>query len=205
MKICGVTHADDARAAEAAGADAVGLNFAPISRRRVTPSAAADIADALGPFVRRVGVFVDAGEEEILDAVAAARLDAVQLHGAEPAELAARLRPRLQVVRAVRFEPDSTPAAWAGDPSDALLLDGVSPGSGTPFSWDAARAWRDHPRLILAGGLTPENVGAAIAALRPYAVDVASGVEGAPGRKDAARMRAFVAAVRRAEASAAGA
>jgi phosphoribosylanthranilate isomerase len=197
VKICGITREEDARAAEAAGADAIGLIFAERSVRRVDPARARGLADALGPFVTRVGVFLGASEEELRAAVAAARLDAVQLHGAVDDDVAARLRgDGLQVIRAVRFEPGLTPDAFADRPFDAVLLDGVRPGSGTAFDWAAAAAWRGWPRLILAGGLRPDTVAAGIAALRPYAVDVASGVERAPGIKDAAAVRAFVAAAR---------
>jgi phosphoribosylanthranilate isomerase len=196
VKICGIARPEDAAACEAAGADAIGLIFAPGSRRRVDAARAREVADAAGPFLTRVGVFQDAGEEEILAAVEAARLDAVQLHGDEPDGVAARLRHHVRVVRALRFAPGLTPADLAGRPHDGVLLDGLRPGSGEAFDWEAARAWRGHPRLILAGGLRPETVADAVRALRPYAVDVASGVEAAPGAKDAEAVAAFVRAAR---------
>ena len=196
VKICGLTRVEDALAAERAGADAVGLVFAPRSKRRVGLERAAAVSRALGPFIARVGVFVDAPLAEVERAVEAAGLTAVQLHGQESAEYAARLRGRVAVLRAVAFAPGLTPAALAGYPADAFLLDAAVPGSGTTFAWREASAWRGHPRLVLAGGLTPANVGAAVAALAPYAVDVASGVESAPGVKDAEAIARFVAAAR---------
>lgn len=196
VKICGITRPEDAIAAEAAGADAVGLVFALHSRRRVSIEQAASVSAALGPFISRVGVFVDAPAAFVLEAVAAARLNAVQLHGNETAGFAAELRSRVPVVRAVSFSPADTPEAHADYPADALLLDGAVPGSGRPFAWSDAGAWRAHPRLILAGGLTPSNVAAGIDALAPYAVDVASGVEASPGVKSARLISEFMLAVR---------
>jgi phosphoribosylanthranilate isomerase len=102
------------------------------------------------------------------------------------------------VVRAMPFEPDLTPASVDAYPADAFLLDAPTPGSGRPFAWSDAEAWRGHPRLVLAGGLDPTTVAAGVRALRPYAVDVASGVESEPGIKDAERVQAFVRAVREA-------
>lgn len=193
VKICGVTRVEDALAAEAAGADAIGLIFAERSVRRLDVQRARSISGALGPLVTRVGVFLDQDEAAVREAVAAARLNAVQLHGEVDDDVAASLRrDGLQVIRAVRFAEGLTPDAFEDRPFDALLLDGVSPGSGTPFDWQAAEAWRGWPRLMLAGGLRPETVAAGIEALAPYAVDVASGVEAAPGEKDHAAIVAFV-------------
>ncbi len=196
VKVCGITRPEDALAAESAGADAIGLIFAPGSKRRVTPQVAASIVDAVGPFVTRVGVFVDADLAEVLDLVRALRLDAVQLHGGESPDYARRVRREARVVRALRFAPGLTPAAVADYPADAFLLDAQRPGSGVPFAWAEALAWRAEPRLVLAGGLDQGNVAEAVATLAPYGVDVASGVEKAPGIKDAAAVAAFVAAAR---------
>lgn len=198
VKICGITRAEDARLAERAGADAIGLIFAERSKRRVSLAAAAGIVQALGPFVTRVGVFVDAPLDRVRAAVHRLKLGVVQLHGDEPAAYAAALRGEVMVVRAVAFEPDLTPAALEDYPADAFLLDAPTPGSGTRFAWSQAAAWRGHPRLVLAGGLTPETVAEGVRALRPYAVDVASGVESEPGIKDGERVQAFVRAVREA-------
>ncbi|HKI57584.1 MAG TPA: phosphoribosylanthranilate isomerase [Trueperaceae bacterium] len=196
VKICGITRPEDAVAAERAGADAIGVIFAASSRRRVGPVAAGAIVAAVGPMVTTVGVFVDAPLDQVLGLARRLRLGAVQLHGDEPAAYAAAVRGEVKVVRALAFERGLTPESLAGYPADAFLLDARDPGSGQPFDWAQARAWRDHPRLILAGGLTPETVGDGVEALRPYAVDVASGVESAVGEKDPDRMRAFVEAAR---------
>lgn len=196
VKICGITTPHDARMAEAAGADAIGMIFAPTSKRLVTAARAAEIVAAVGPFVTTVGVFVDADLERVKDLVDELKLDAVQLHGNENAAYAAELRNHTSIVRARAFTAARTPATAADYPADAWLIDAATPGSGTTFDWREAEAWRSHPRLVLAGGLTPDNVAEAIAALRPYAVDVASGVETQPGRKDPTAVRRFVAAVR---------
>lgn len=197
VKICGVTRAEDARVAEAAGADAVGMIFAERSVRRLTLDGARSVSDALGPFVTRVGVFLDQDEPFVREAIAAARLQAVQLHGEVADEMAASLQALgVQVIRAVSFAPDVVPDAFEGRPFDAVLLDGLRPGSGEAFDWSAASAWRGRPSWILAGGLTPSTVGDAVRALRPAAVDVASGVEAAPGVKDPELVRAFVRAAR---------
>jgi phosphoribosylanthranilate isomerase len=198
VKICGITTPHDALLAQAAGADAIGMIFAPRSSRLVSPEQAAAISAAVGPFISTVGVFVDADLDLVERLIDELRLDAVQLHGAESPEYAASLAPRTKVVRALTFSAAPTPAAVAAYPADAFLLDGAVPGSGTVFDWSRAAAWRGHPRLVLAGGLTPDNVAEAIAALRPYAVDVASGVESAPRSKDAGAIQRFVAEARRA-------
>jgi phosphoribosylanthranilate isomerase len=195
VKICGITRPKDALAAEAAGADAVGLIFWPRSKRRVSVEQARAISDGLGPFVARVGVFLDAPFEEVLETALALRLDAVQLHGREEAEYAARLRERVRVIKAFAYAPSLTPEVLAAYPADAVLLDAPVPGGGRAFDWGVAERFRGFPRLILAGGLTPENVAAGVAAFAPYGVDVASGVEEAPGVKSAAKLRAFVRAL----------
>jgi phosphoribosylanthranilate isomerase len=205
VKICGITSPEDARAAAAAGADAIGLVFWPGSPRALDVEAARRVADAVPPLVLRVGVFVDAPASEIDRVAAVVGLDVVQLHGSEMPE-ACRL-PGRRVLKALRvgeaFDPEQA-LRYEGRAA-GLLLDaavGALPGgSGRSFDWSQAAALR--PRvgfLMLAGGLTAANVGDAIARVRPDAVDVSSGVEVAPGRKDREKMRAFVAAVRAAEA-----
>jgi len=182
--------------AEEAGADAIGIIFAAGSRRHVGHATASAIVSAVGPLVTTVGVFVDAPLDEVLAAARRLRLGAVQLHGDEPAAYAAAVRGEVPVVRALPFRPGLTPEALAHYPADAILLDAQAPGSGRAFDWSEASAWRRHPRLILAGGLTPESVADGVRALEPYAVDVASGVEAEPGVKDAERVWAFVQAAR---------
>lgn len=196
VKVCGITRPEDAQVAERAGADAIGLIFAPGSKRQVTREVAAEVVAAVGPFITRVGVFVDADLAEVLELVKVLRLNAVQLHGNESADYAERIGREVRVVRGVAFSPAVTPESTATYPADAYLLDAPRPGSGVAFEWEAAAAWRGNPRLILAGGLNVGNVAVAVRTLRPYAVDVASGVESHPGIKDAAAVYAFVEAVR---------
>lgn len=210
VKICGLTSVADALEAVAAGADAIGLNFYPRSPRCITPQLAAEISQAVGPQVVRVGVFVNAPTIEIRRLAADCSLDAVQLHGDElPA--AVRDLAGIPVVRAMRIANDLSDAQRHLDQCQALaalprtlLVDaavvGQYGGSGRAAPWEilAARGPLCGLPLILAGGLHAENVAAAIAIVRPDGVDVASGVEESPGRKSPERMRAFVDAARRA-------
>ncbi len=206
IKICGVTLVEDAARIAAAGADFLGLNFWPRSRRRVDVEQAAALAAAArgeGP-VKIAGLFVDAGAAEIAAVHARVDLDVIQLHGAETPDAAAAIaaalgRPVWKAIAAGAPADLEDLEAW---PVDAILLDTPTPGkggSGRSFDWSLARAARiRHParRLVLAGGLHPGNVAEAIAAVGPWGVDVASGVEAAPGVKDAAKVAAFVAAAR---------
>jgi len=203
VKICGITTPEDGLLAARAGADAIGLVFWPRSPRHVEAAAARAITRALPPFVTRVGVFVDTTAEEVNAAVAAGRLDVLQLHGNEPVE-GLDAWPR-RVVKALRVGPgfDAETALRFEGRAAGLLLDtqaGSAPGgTGRTFDWTVAQALRPRVSyLVLAGGLDPGNVGRAIATVRPDAVDVSSGVESAPGRKDAEKIRAFMEAVRRA-------
>ena len=198
VKICGITRPEDALTAEAAGADAVGLIFAPHSKRRVTLQQAQLICAQLGPFIMTVGVFVNAPLDEVLETAEQLRLGAVQLHGDETPAYAEVLRRKVRVIKAVSFTPELDPAALAAFPANAVLLDGLVPGSGEVFSWDGAAALRGFPQLILAGGLTPANVEAGIRALLPYAVDVASGVERTVGVKNPHKIQDFVRAAKNA-------
>lgn len=200
VKICGLTSTADALAAVDAGADAVGFMFHPASPRAISPASAGEIAGALPPFVARVGVFVHAGLEIILRTASQCGLSAIQLHGDYPPEFAASLQP-WAVIQAFRVRgpeileslPSYATAAWLLD----AFVPGQPGGTGTCFDWQwAAAAVHLGRPVILAGGLTPDNVARAIAEVHPYAVDVSSGVESAPGRKDPVRMRAFVNAVR---------
>lgn len=192
VKICGMTSVDDALAAETAGADAVGLIFVKDSKRFIEVSRAAQISAALGPLIARVGVFMDAPLEWVQGVARELQLSAVQLHGAEDAAYARALRRHVRVIKAYAFHPELEPATLASFPADAILLDGLKPGSGERFDWSQAAALAGAVRLMLAGGLNPENVASGIRALSPYAVDVASGVESSPGRKDVGKIQDFV-------------
>ncbi len=201
-KICGITRVEDAALAAGEGADFLGLNFWPRSKRHITVAAAGSLAQAAraaAPSVRLVGLFVDQPEDEIVAAAVALALDVVQLHGDEsPAQVAALAARGLTVwkAHAVRGAGDLGLAAW---PAAAHLLDAPSAGrggSGSVFDWaHAAAAVAAGHRIVLAGGLTPDNVASAVDQVRPFAVDVASGVESAPGKKDPARVQAFLAAL----------
>jgi phosphoribosylanthranilate isomerase len=202
VKICGITSAEDGLLAAAAGADAIGLVFWASSPRCVDPDTARRICAALPPFVLRVGVFVDASHGEITRTVGDVGLDLVQLHGHEPPELLPTL-PR-RALKAVGVGPSFAlgdvlryEGAAAGVLLDARVEGGPPGGTGQTLDWTSAQLVRDRVSfLVLAGGLTPHNVGQAIELVRPDAVDVSTGVESAPGRKDPALLRAFVAAVR---------
>lgn len=199
VKICGITRVEDALAAIAAGADALGFVFHAASPRAVTPEQAAAIIAALPPFVTTVGLFVDAPFAVINATLAVAPLDLLQFHGDEPeADCARHGRPW---IKALRVQPGqdvaATMAAWPG--ARAILLDAWHPdlagGTGLRFDWRQVPADARQP-VILAGGLTPDNVAEAIRQTRPYAVDVSGGVEQAKGLKDATRIQAFMTGVR---------
>ena len=200
VKICGITGLSDALAASEAGADALGFMFCEQSPRCISFEAAAAITRELPPFVARVGVFVDPTLEFINEAVARCGLDAVQLHGSETPEFCQRVeRP---VIKAFRIDSAASLERVREYQTAAWLLDSFVPGklggTGAQFNWKlavAAKAW-GRP-ILLAGGLTPENVAAAVEEVRPYGVDVSSGVEKAPGKKDSEKVRAFIAAAKR--------
>lgn len=195
VKICGITRADDAQAAVDHGADAIGLVFHAPSPRFVTLERAAEIARGMPPFVTRVGLFVNAGADEVHATLSRVPLDLLQFHGDESPEYCRQFdRPYIKAI-AMRDETEpETGFSRYGD-AQGFLLDscvaGVAGGSGQVFDWGRIPPSRPKP-LILAGGLGPENVAAAIRAVRPYAVDVSSGVEQAKGIKDAARIAAFI-------------
>lgn len=216
IKICGITNEADVQPAAAAGADAIGLNFFRESRRFLEPSAARRIVDALPPGITRVGVFVNHTAHDVLRIVDEVGLDAIQLHGDEPASFLATLPESMKIVRAFRcgaegLAPlvaylrecralDRVPAAVLVD-ADAGSHFG---GTGTCADWTTIANQRQmlgDVRLVLAGGLTPENVAEAIRIVRPDGVDVASGVEIRPGEKDAKLVERFVAAARQALAA----
>lgn len=202
VKVCGITSPEDALVAVGAGADAIGLVFAR-SLRHVTVARARKIVQVLPPLVMAVGVFADAQPAQVRAVLTEVPLGALQFHGAEGPDAVAGLgRPVLKAfgllepgdAKRARGFLEALPGAW-------LLLDSERGGSGRPCNWDlAAELARESP-VVLAGGLTPANVAAAVARVRPWAVDVSSGVESAPGRKDESLIRAFVRAARGAAAS----
>lgn len=217
VKICGVCRPEDAEAAAGAGADAVGLVFHPASPRNVPVDRAREVLAALPPFVTPVGLFVDADIDDLLRTVGELGLRHVQLHGGEPPEYVQRLA-RFAIIKAVRVRRDqfgdslrtwrSAAARWAQLKGVVLETAGTSQagGAGIPNDWDTVRVHRelgDFASLpfIAAGGLTPDTVGGVVRMLRPFAVDVSSGVEEAVGRKSEQKIRNFVAAVREADAS----
>jgi phosphoribosylanthranilate isomerase len=189
VKICGITNRDDAEAAVEAGAAALGFNFYPGSSRCITPELAAQIADGLD--VWRTGVFVDEDPRRVKEIARAARLDIVQLHGSEPPACDFG---GVRVWKAFRVANGWTPEMTVPYEVEAVLLDGSAPGSGTPFDWSRARDIRQP--IVLAGGLDEANVAAAIAIVRPWGVDACSRLEKAPGVKDHAKMRRFIAAAK---------
>ncbi len=195
VKICGITRAEDAIAVERAGADAIGINFAEHSKRKVTLEQALEISQSVGPFMSRVGIFVNHPLHELEEIAQTLRLDTVQLHGQEDAIYAKFVGKNYRVIKAVSFQNQS-PKDLLNFPADAIMLDGLKPGSGETFDWSVASTFRGFPKLILAGGLTPSNVKAGIEALEPYAVDTASGVENSPGIKNHAQIRDFVRAAK---------
>lgn len=201
VKICGITNLEDALLAVEAGADALGFVFAP-SPRRVTPQEAGRICRELPPFVVRVGVFVDAPLEEVRAVAESCGLDAVQLHGSEPPEYCRKVGRR--VIKALRVRESLDTASLAAYPVQAFLLDSYDAarpgGTGRSFDWGLVRDLRFPRPFILAGGLTPANVARAVALLRPYGVDVSSGVEreGQPGKKDPQKVKLFIAEAKKA-------
>ncbi len=209
IKICGNTSLEDATLAAEAGADAAGFVFAP-SKRRVRIEQVQAITPQLPAHLEKIGVFVDTGFEEIATTVEACGLTGIQLHFDAPPELAARLRSRfgagVRIIGVTHFGGSQSirPQVFADPSLDATLVDscvsGAAGGTGVAYDWSAAAKTifqnAGARKCIAAGGLTPENVAQAIRVLRPWGVDVASGVESSPGRKDPARLRAFIAAAR---------
>lgn len=199
VKICGIQDEAGALVAAEAGADAIGLVFAS-SRRQIAPAQARRIADALPPFVTKVGVVVNEPLDRLRALVDAVRLDAVQLHGEESPDYCAAVREwGVAVIKAVAVAEPLDVARLRALPVSAVLLDtlrlGLRGGTGESFDWSLAAPVAAVVRVILAGGLTPENVAASIAAVQPYGVDVSSGVE-TDGRKDPEKIWRFVAAAR---------
>lgn len=199
VKICGITSEEDGLLAVAMGADAVGFLFAP-SPRRISPSSARDIARRLPPEILTVGVFRNEDSRNVVRIADQARLGAVQLHGHESPEEVQRVRQQVgRVIKAFRAGSEELEQARSYG-ADIVLVDADEPGSGKIFDWALAERAAGSLPVMVAGGLTPENVAAAVRKTRPWGVDVSTGVESEPGRKDPRLVREFIAAARRAAA-----
>ena len=199
VKICGVTSEADGLMAAEAGADMIGLMFYEQSPRRITVAQAAGIARRLPPFVLRVGVFVNPEPALVARAIAECGLNLLQFHGAEPSDFCTQFG--VMSVKAVRVRDAASVQALENYQTDAFLLDACAKsglgGTGETFNWQLALEARKFGKpIFLAGGLTPDNVAQAVRQVRPFAVDVSSGVESAPGRKNADKVRAFIAAAK---------
>jgi phosphoribosylanthranilate isomerase len=200
VKICGITNEEDALLAVALGADALGFNFTSGSPRQVTPADVRAIIQRLPPATTTVGVFRDERQERVVEIVNSVGLTGAQLHGREPASEVTWIRGRLGLVIQAFTAGDPAVAGATAAGADLVLLDGEAPGSGRAFDWQLAEGVPAGTRVLLAGGLNADNVGEAIQRVRPWGVDVATGVETQPGsgRKDARRLQAFIDAARRA-------
>ena len=199
VKICGVTNVADALAAAEAGADMIGLNFYDQSPRHLTLAQAVEISRVLPPFVLRVGVFVNPQEALVTRAIGECNLSLLQFHGDETSEFCTQFG--LMSMKALRVRDAESLEQLANYQTDAFLLDAHSKsglgGTGEKFNWDlAVEAQKFDKPIFLAGGLTPENVAEAVRKVRPFAVDVSSGVESAPGKKDHAKVKAFITAAK---------
>jgi phosphoribosylanthranilate isomerase len=198
IKICGITNRDDALAAADLGADALGFVFVPSSPRCMTPEHAAEVISVLPPAVTAVGVFRNAGREEIVRAIRLSGIGAIQLHGDEPpAETEGYAVP---VWKAFGVDAAFRPAEMGRYRVAAFVLDtrsgGATGGTGVPFDWSIVPAAKPYGNIVLSGGITPENASRAVETADPWALDVGSGVECAPGRKDHERLRRLFAALR---------
>jgi len=199
VKICGITSEEDALLAVAMGADAVGFNFVPSSPRFLAVSRAADIVKRLPPEVLTVGIFRDEAPARVVDLVHQAGVRAAQLHGHESAADSRWVRERVPLL--IKAFPGGDPelAKAAAYAADVVLVDSASPGSGVVFDWSLAEGAPSGVRLLLAGGLTPDNVAEAIECVRPWGVDAATGVESELGVKDPRKVRLFISNAKAAE------
>jgi phosphoribosylanthranilate isomerase len=195
VKICGITNEEDALLAVALGADAVGFVFAP-SPRQVAAKRAYDIASRLPPEILTVGVFRNEHPDRIIDIIDAAGLKAAQLHGHEAPEVTHAVHRQVRFV--IKGFVAGADALWRASDhgADAILIDSPTPGSGQMFDWSLIDGAPDGQKILLAGGLTPDNVATAVQRVKPWGVDVSTGVEKEPGRKDPVRLRAFIEAAR---------
>lgn len=209
VKICGITEFEDARDAVLLGADAIGLNFYEKSSRYIDPSHASKIIEKLPPFVTVVGIFVNRPDPQGLEDFAVALgLHAVQLHGNETPDYCSMIQ-RVKVIKAFRVDANFRVDILRNHGAGTFLLDACSPdradvqfgGTGKVFNWNQVYGANAFGSIIVAGGLTPENVAEAVTTLHPFAVDVASGVESKSGKKDYEKMRRFIEAVQRADVS----
>ena len=199
VKICGITRMEDALAAANAGADALGFMFYEASPRRVARDVATAIIRELPPFLSRVGVFVNPSPDDVRRAIEDCRIDTLQFHGEETPEFCAQFG--LRVIKAFRVRDAESLQVLSAYVGETCLLDsfvaGQHGGTGATFNWDlAAQTVRAGRRVLLAGGLNPENAAEAVRRVRPYGLDVSSGVETTPGMKDAEKVRAFIAAAK---------
>jgi phosphoribosylanthranilate isomerase len=205
VKICGITESEDARDAALLGAAAIGLNFCKTSPRYIEPARAAKIIEKLPPFVTVVGVFVNQPDPQRLEDFAVSLgLHAVQLHGNETPDYCSMIQ-RVKVIKSFRVDAGFRVDTLRNYGSGTFLLDGCSPGTGNHFDWELAYGANAFGSVIIAGGLDAENVSQVVTTLHPFAVDVASGVESAPGKKDYEKMRRFIEAVERADIAVIGA
>jgi len=199
VKICGITSVADGVAAAEAGADMIGLMFYERSPRHISLATAAEISRAVSPFIVKVGVFVNPTEEAVFRAIGECGVTLLQFHGEEAPEFCTQFG--VMSMKAFRVRDAASLAALPNYQTDAYLLDAYSPdahgGTGAKFNWDLAIDAKQLGKpVFLAGGLTPENVGEAVRRVQPFGVDVSSGVESAPGKKDPAKVRGFVAAAK---------
>ncbi len=194
VKICGITSSEDAQAAVESGADALGFVFAK-SPRQVTRELARDIIAEIPPFVSPVGVFVDEKADTIKEICDSCGIHTVQLHGNESPLYVNDLK-GYKIIKAFRIKDAADLKSLANYKPHAFLLDsyvkGIMGGTGMTFNWDIARQAHEYGTIILSGGLTPENVKASIQMVKPYAVDVSSGVESSPGKKDKLLVKRFI-------------
>jgi phosphoribosylanthranilate isomerase len=203
VKICGITEFEDARDAALLGADAIGLNFYPSSPRYIDPARAAKIIEKLPPFVTIVGIFVNHPDPQNLEDFALSLgLHAVQLHGNETPDYCSMIQ-RVKVIKAFRVDSSFRVDTLRNHGSGTFLLDACSPdqfgGTGKSFDWDLVFGANAFGSIIIAGGLNPDNVSRVVSTLHPFGVDVASGVESKPGKKDYDKMRRFIEGVQRAD------
>jgi phosphoribosylanthranilate isomerase len=209
VKICGITNSEDARDAVLLGAHAIGLNFYPNSSRYLDASKASKIIEKLPAFVTVVGVFVNHPDpQNVEDFALSLGLHAVQLHGNETPDYCSMIQ-RVKVIKAFRVDTNFRVDTLRSHGSGTFLLDACSPdqfgGTGKVFNWDLVFGANAFGSIIIAGGLTPENVAQVVGTLHPFGVDVASGVESKPGRKDYEKMRRFIEAVQRVDVALMGA